>query len=169
MSSVKDTKNEVLFNFSLIYPILEKKLNLKTQEEFAKKLGIRPSAVTNAKAKGIIPPKWISSLALQKLISWEEFTELMRQGVSSPVEKPVVEPVPVAPVIPIAAADRRRYDKLRGMIRIMSRSRALCEGLPELIELGLPNITRMIIREAHKDKRFSVVIKPDMNSPLDNL
>ena len=159
MSSVKDTKNEVLLNFSLIYPILEKKLKLKTQEELAEKLGVRPSAVTNAKGKGIIPPKWISSLALQKLISWEEFTELMREGLSTPVEKPPVEPEEPIPLFPSAPADpgeRRRYHKLRAMINNISRSQETREGLPELIQLGLPNITSMIIRQIHKDKGFLV-------------
>jgi phage repressor protein C with HTH and peptisase S24 domain len=103
MSSVKDTKNEVLLNFSYIYPFLKNKLNLKTQEELAEKLGIRPSAVTNAKAKGIMPPKWISSLALQKLITWEEFTELMQKKEEPPGMDKAPKPVPIAEARPMEA------------------------------------------------------------------
>jgi hypothetical protein len=64
--------------------------------------------------------------------------------------------------------ERRQYHLLRATINAIARSKVMLNGLPDLMQLGLPDMTRMVIRQIYLDHGDRPLATLDMNSPLDN-
>jgi phage repressor protein C with HTH and peptisase S24 domain len=79
MPNVKGIKHEDNLDFSLIFPILQQSLGIKTQEELAERLGIQSQAISNAKAKNKMSVKWIHRLAEKGFIPWDQLGNILSQ------------------------------------------------------------------------------------------
>jgi hypothetical protein len=158
MSQKLGEESEIYFKWDEVIPRMKKELSSQEDKNLREFLDLGSSNFSNYKNAKRVPQKWIFKFATKRGIPFERIVRPDIVDVpETSIQRAPSDTVKVsAPQLPPRSGEfppqyeRRRWLKLRQVINDLCVVDGVRGAIGDILELGLPNLTPILLREAHR-------------------